>query len=328
MNIEPEKQIKPELRELVVKDIKLHMQRTGMGLGQILTLYRISRSTYYSWFKSTGELISERKKRNRSDTALLPEEIEALKIFRTDYPDVGYKKLTWMMIDTNIVFLSESTAYRQLKRLNMLQMGGVMTFAEKEYKNKPKYVHHHWHTDLAYVKIGIVYYYLIMVLDGYSRFLLNWSLLTDMTEISVSLFIQETKEKYPYERPLLIMDNGSQFISKDFKNLLSEINIRPVHTRRNHPQTNGRIERMNDIVKSEAIRKKFPQTYAEGISVMEDYEYEYNYNRVHAGINYLRPADVFFGRREVMLKKRKNKILLAREKRIQYNNLKLKEFVS
>lgn len=261
-------------------------------VSEISDEYSINPNQYYRWQADFFE----------AALSGFDEEVRRFIEYRTNSDEIrnlGYRKFAWKMIDEGIALLTESSVYRILSMFKLLGKAFKENDeALKEYKNKPLHVHHHWHTDLAYVKIGIVY------------------------------FIQETKEQYPHERPALIMDNGSQFISKDFKNLLSAINIRPVHTRRNHPQTNGKIERMNGIVKSEAIRKKIPQTYAEGISVMEDYEYEYNYNRVHAGINYLRAADVFFGRREVMLNERKSKILLAREKRIQYNNLRLKEFVS
>jgi hypothetical protein len=70
--------------------------------------------------------------------------------------------------------------------------------AKKEYTEKPKHVHDHWHTDIAYIKIAGVFYFLIMVLDGHSRFLLGWDLMTDMMGKSVEDFIQRVKEKYPF----------------------------------------------------------------------------------------------------------------------------------
>jgi transposase InsO family protein len=209
----------------------------------------------------------------------------------------------------------------------MIHMGTVKTYAEDEYKNKPKYVHHHWHTDIAYIKVGNIHYYLIMLLDGYSRFILGWELMTDMTEQSVSLFVQRVKEKYPYCNPMLIMDNGSQFISKDFKILISRIDIKPVHTRRNHPQTNGKIERLNGIVKNEAVKKYYPQNYSEACRILNDYVYEYNYARLHSGINYLRPSDMFFGRDKNILNERKSKLMLAKKCRVAKNK-ELMEFAS
>ena len=92
------------------------------------------------------------------------------------------------------------------------------------------------------------------MLDGYSRYLLDWELMPDMLGGSVEMFVQRVKEKYPHARPRLINDNGSQFISHDFKRLLQKLEIQQIFTRRNHPQTNGKIERMNGTVKQEALR--------------------------------------------------------------------------
>lgn len=315
----------PEKREMIVNDLNIQRARTGYPIEQLLRLYGISPSTYYGWFNGDKSVKTERPKRSKNYMALLPEEIKAVQNFRFENPEEGYRKLTWMMVDQNIAFITEISVYRLLKRLNILSMGISGDKADKEYKDKPFFVHHHWHTDIAYIKIRGVFYYLIMMLDGYSRFLLNWELMTDMTEFSVSLFVQETREKYPERKPLLIMDNGTQFISKDFKDMLSEIDLHPVHTKRNHPQTNGKIERLNGTVKTEAIRKNSPVTHKEACSILNDYQYRYNYQRLHAGIQYLRPADVFFGRDKQLLNERKMKILVARQNRVAKNKALVKE---
>lgn len=226
------------------------------------------------------------------------------------------------MIDENIVYLTESAVYEILKENNLL---GISTSpgdpAGKEYFNKPKYPHHHWHTDIAYIKIQGIFYFLIMVLDGYSRFLLNWDLMTDMRGSSVEDFIQKTRELYPQGNPMLIHDNGSQFISNEFKKLLNKIDLRQVRTRRNHPETNGKIERMNGTVKNEAIRPNSPQDYQEAYDILNNYQYQYNYQRLHAGINYLRPSDLFFNRKNEILTERLEKLKFGRKKRMEENKL-------
>ena len=221
-----------------------------------------------------------------------------------------------------MAYVSESSVYNVLSAYKMLYGWDSAKAAdtEKEYKHKPQFVHHHWHTDIAYIKIMDNYYFLIMVLDGYSRFLLGWELMTDMRSSSVQLFVQRVKEKYPDTRPMLIHDNGSQFISNDFKGLITRLQIQQVFTRRNHPQTNGKIERMNKTVKDEAIRVKRPGSYQETIDILQEYEYRYNYQRLHAGIKFVRPADVFFDRQADILKARKEKIQRARRDRIIQNN--------
>ncbi|MGC8580098.1 MAG: transposase [bacterium] len=287
---------------MVINDINIQRKRTRFPLNRILKLYGITESRYYTWFDENGQLRSTIQ-RGSGSTAILPEEIQRVINYRNEHRDVGYRKLTWMMNDAGVAYMSESSVYNLLSVHNMLYGWdrAKTEDTDKEYKHKPQYVHHHWHTDIAYIKIRDNYYFLIMVLDGYSRFLLGWELMTDMLSSSVQLFIQKVKEKYPDARPMLIHDNGSQFISNDFKGLITRLQIHQVFTRRNHPQTNGKIERMNKTVKDEAIRVNRPVSYQEAIDILHEYEYIYNYQRLHAGIKFVRPADVFFGRQEDVL---------------------------
>jgi transposase InsO family protein len=255
-----------------------------------------------------------------NDRKILPSEVEAVIAYRKLHPDIGYRKLTYQMIDENVAALSESAVYNILQAHDMLscfQKAGEP--AEKEYRHKPKFPHHHWHTDIAYIKIQGVFYFLIMMLDGYSRYLLDWELMPDMLGSSVELFVQRVKERYPFAHPKLIHDNGGQFISLDFKRLMQSLEIQQVRARRNHPETNGKIERMNRSVKHEAIYPNAPQSYQEACEILNTYAYEYNHQRLHAGINFLRPADMFFGRGQVVLAERDRRIEIARVNRKKQN---------
>jgi 3-oxoacyl-[acyl-carrier-protein] synthase III len=68
---------------------------------------------------------------------------------------------------------------------------------------------------------------------------------------------------------------------------------------------------MNGIVKQEALRPGQPTDYQDAWEILNKYSYEYNHQRLHAGINFLRPADVFFGRRNLVLNERREKIEMA-----------------
>lgn len=100
---------------------------------------------------------------------------------------------------------------------------------------------------------------------------------------------------------------------------MTRLEIQQVYTRRNHPQTNGKIERMNGIVKNEALRPGCPSSYQEAYEILNNYAYEYNHQRLHAGIKYLRPADMFFGRDKIVLNERKQKLFTGRKLRIESN---------
>lgn len=286
-------------------------------------MFSLSRSTFFGWYDDSGNVSPPQERKPANSKTVLAAEIAEVVRYRHLHKDVGYRKLTWMMIDEDVACLTESAVYDILSERNLLYgwNHGPGEKAEKEYKNKPDNVHHHWHTDIAYIKIHGVFYFLIMVLDGYSRFLLGWDLMTDMLGSSVESFIQRVKEKYPFAKPKLIHDNGGQFISHDFKRLLTTLDMQQIRTRRNHPQTNGKIERMNGTVKNEAIRPNSPADYQEAWDILNEYDYIYNYQRLHAGIKYMRPADLFFSREKKIQSERELKIKTARKSRIQQNIL-------
>ena len=291
------------------------MNRCDLRLENLLELYNIKKSTFYDW--QSAPALKPEKLSTISAASVRPDEIAAVLAYRDLHPDIGYRKFTWQMVDANIAFLSESKVYDILSSHNRLQGWNKVDNGEtaKEYRHKPKHIHYHWHTDIAYIKVGGVFYFLIMMLDGYSRYLLDWELMTDMLGGSVETFVQRVKEKYPYAKPRLINDNGSQFISHDFKRLLQKLEIQQIFTRRNHPQTNGKIERMNGTVKQEALRPGAPSDYQEAWEILNKYSYEYNHQRLHAGISFLRPADMFFGRGGLVLNERREKVENARADR-------------
>ncbi|MCU0848305.1 MAG: integrase core domain-containing protein [Spirochaetes bacterium] len=96
-----------------------------------------------------------------------------------------------------------------------------------------------------------------------------------MSKISVELFIQRTLDCYPEVKPMVIHDNGSQFVSHDFKQILFMNNCRDIPTRLKHPETNGKVERFVGLIRNEALRPKSPSYFAEAERVIRDYVYDY-----------------------------------------------------
>jgi transposase InsO family protein len=298
--------------------IETAIRRTGWKRTEVMRLIGISSSQVSRW-----------RRVNISGPCLiypfhiLDEEVQKLIAYRTsseENRDLGYRKFTWKMVDEDIVYLSESSIYRILRQFKLLgrafkENDGAL----KEYENKPKYVHHHWHTDIAYVIMSGIHYYLIFMLDGFSRFLLHWELMTDISGTSVEIFTQKTIDKYPEAMPMVIHDNGSQFISHDFKRILFENNCIDVPARMKHPETNGKAERFVGLIRNEALRPNSPSYYGEGVKVIEKYVDEYNNRRYHAGIGYLKPVDVFHGRGSAILAERREKLEQARQERFERN---------
>jgi hypothetical protein len=61
---------------------------------------------------------------------------------------------------------------------------------------------------------------LVSLLDGYSRYVVHWELLTSMTAADVRLVAQHALEASGRKHVEIVTDNGSQFTSADFKALV------------------------------------------------------------------------------------------------------------
>jgi transposase InsO family protein len=101
-------------------------------------------------------------------------------------------------------------------------------------------------TDASYFKvIGWGYYYMVTVMDDYSRFILAHKLQRDMTSDSFSEVVQEAVDETGMtqvpvaDRTKLLSDNGSGYVSRAFNDYLHLVGIRHILAAPYHPQTNG-----------------------------------------------------------------------------------------
>jgi len=105
---------------------------------------------------------------------------------------------------------------------------------------------------------GGTFFFLISVLDGFSRTIVHWELRQTMKELDIELVIAKATEKHPGVNPRIISDNGPQFIAKDFKEFVRQYGLTHVRTSPFYPQSNGKLERWHGSLKSECIRPSCP----------------------------------------------------------------------
>jgi putative transposase len=163
----------------------------------------------------------------------------------------------------------------------------------------------------------------VSVLDDYSRRLLAWELVSDIQAESLVPVIQRAMEATglmvapPIARPALLTDNGSGYIAKAMEQYLRTIGLRHLRTRAHHPQTNGKIERMHRTLKDDVtlVVRMSPDELRAAIAQFVAY---YNSQRYHEALKNVTPDDVWFGRREEILARRKAlqiRTLVARRER-------------
>ena len=307
-----------EVRQIAEKEIMRFKTKTGFPLETILRYAGISQRTWREW----GERRDIETKHNNNipkNYFLTPQEIASIVMYCTVNQLKGYRMQCWEMVDKNIAFVSPGSVYNVIKRHNLGKKWAEAVEMKKKGFDQPKAVHEQWHIDFSYIRIGGVFYYFLGILDGFSRKMLNWRLCENMTGLNAEILVAQTKEQYPEAKDVrLISDNGSQFISKDFEELLVLLEIGHTLTSANHPQSNGKLERFNRTIKSEHVRRSAYLNYQDACIRMAHWIAYYNNERLHSAIWYLTPNDVFNDRTSVRLAERKEKLHTAFINRQEY----------
>ena len=230
-------------------------------------------------------------------------------------PHEGYRRLTFMMLDMDIVAVSPSSVYRVLKKAGLLESWAPKVSQKGKGFVQPLLPHEHWHIDISYLNICGTFYYLCSVLDGCSRYIVHWEIRESMTEADVEIVLQRAREQFPEASPRIISDNGPQFIAKDFKEYIRVTGMKHVRTSPYSPQSNGKIERWHHTLKSECIRPGVLLSLEDARTVVDHYIKHYNNVRLNSAIGYIAPKAKLEGRDKQIFLERDMKLETARENR-------------
>ena len=125
--------------------------------------------------------------------------------------------------------------YRILRREGLVKSPEIQLKAGQEYHRKTTGPHQLWATDASYFSVvGWGYYYLVTVMDDYSRFILAHKLQRDMTTNSLTEVIQDAVDRTKMtevsvpDRTKLLSDNDPGYISRAFRDYLKLVEIKHI----------------------------------------------------------------------------------------------------
>jgi transposase InsO family protein len=287
---------------------RLHL-KTGIGVLTLVGYAGVSQRTWQEWQDRSGQETRHNGHIPREHW-VTPEEEAAIIAYCRDRMGQGYRVLCWEMVDANIAAVSPATVYNVQKRNGMTKKWAETKEGEKKGFEQPKAVHEQWHMDFSYIRIGGIFFF-VSILDGYSRKILAWNLCENMKGINAETLLMRAKELYPQADPRIITDNGSQFISHDFKELVVLLEFEQTFITAGHPQSNGKLERFHRTFKTEHVRREAYLGYEDAVGRMAKWIRYYNEDRLHSAIFYLAPEDVFEGHMAERLAIRREKLHTA-----------------
>lgn len=311
------------------------VENSTLSVRKTLDRLDIHKSTFYNWLKRYQDFgidgLEDQKPIPQAVWNRIAEEHrDAVIELALEKPDLSPREIAVTYLDEKAYFISESSVYRLLKEQDLITSPAyILMEASDKFQQPTHRVNEMWQTDFTYFKIiGWGWYYLSTVLDDYSRFIVAWRLCTTMSATDVSDTLDDAlsftgldsiKVKH---KPRLLSDNGPCYISGELSDYLEQQGMTHTRGRPYHPQTQGKIERWHRSMKNQILLDNYylPGELKEQLHRFVDY---YNHERYHESLNNLTPADVFYGRGEVILDQREliKQNTLAMRKQVHYDRL-------
>ena len=157
-----------------------------------------------------------------------------------------------------------------------------------------------WSWDITKLKgpATWTYYYLYVVLDVFSRYVVAWTLqMRESGEIAKELIAQAIAQQQVARGTLTVhADRGSSMTSKPLAFLLADLGVTKTH---NRPYTSSDNPYSEAHFKTLKYRPAFPARFAsieEARAFCREFFAWYNHEHRHSGIGLMAPAVVHYGR--------------------------------
>ena len=230
----------------------------------------------YKKYRDNGEYtIGKRKHRE-----LNSKDIEIVKKIRYEYPMSGPERIR-KYLRRNGITIAKNNIYRILLSLNMVDNSSNKKNQRKYLKYEREHSNSLWHMDWTKYSDSEK---LIIIEDDASRFIVGMGIYNEETIDNTIEALEIAIDLYGKPEEILT-DHGTQFFSNGkngipgdknkFQEYLDNNNIKHIVGRIDHPQTNGKLERLNYTIKR--LRPYF--------STWDEVVYYYNYKRRHMSLS-------------------------------------------
>ena len=150
-----------------------------------------------------------------------------------------------------------------------------------------------WAADITYLPMARGFLYLVAIMDWHSRYVVSWGL---SNTLEAGFCAEALREALSHGRPEVFnTDQGSQFTSREFTQILQDHWVRISMDGRGRYQDNIFVERLWRTVKYEEVYLKAYGNATEARWELGEYFRFYNNRRPHQALGYRTPAEVFCG---------------------------------
>lgn len=150
-----------------------------------------------------------------------------------------------------------------------------------------------WLSDITYIATAEGWLYLAVVLDLYSRMIVGWSMQPTLArQLPLAALQMALRQRQPLAGWLHHSDQGSQYASADYRQLLADHGARVSMSRRGNCYDQAPVESFFSTLKMECVQNVVFQTREQAKAALFDYlEVFYNRQRLHSSLGYLSPTE-------------------------------------
>lgn len=116
---------------------------------------------------------------------LLKEEEETIIDCALSHPEQKHREIQFNLDQEQLAHVSFSSVYRRLKEKNLVTEYHLKAPKHKKGRPTASYVHEIRLVDISFISVGEGFWYLIAVIDLYSRYIVGWDLSATMTSRDV-----------------------------------------------------------------------------------------------------------------------------------------------
>lgn len=273
-------------------------------LGEVLRGLGIAGSTWYR-----ESVAAEAHGRPGPQPLEVPEHVRDL-VARTamESPWYGYRKIA-VICRWEDRTVTDRQAYRVMRAEDLLHKRRSREVelyqASKLYELLPTAPNELWQMDVTYVHIpGFGWWYVVTVIDYYSRYLLAAMLTSSYCAYEVTQALTEARQEAerihgPLKNmPFVLTDNGPSFLAKRFQQFVRE-DYRHIRIQYRTPTQLGLLERFHETLKQEEVYYRLYDGPDHARTCIAEFRQRYNYRRPHwalvpaQGGDPLTPAQVY-----------------------------------
>ena len=260
----------------------------------------VARATVYRWRRGPALTYPRRPPRRRLSDEERSVVLEVLHSER--FVDKAPSEVLATMLDEGTYRCSERTMYRILEANEEVR-------ERRNQLRRPEYVkpellatgpNQVWSWDITKLRgpVKWTYFYLYVILDIFSRYVVGWTLANRENASTAKRLIQESCEKQGIVPGTLTIhaDRGSAPAAKLVAQLMADLGITKSHSR---PQVSNDNPYSESHFKTLKYRPEFPDrfgSFEDGHGFCRMFFAWYNQEHRHSGIGMLTPADLHYGR--------------------------------